>query len=227
MEGSNPVCLIIHGFTGGPYEVMPLAKHLKGLGYLTSVPTLAGHTGNLNDLANVNYKDWIASAESVLVKLLLEHEKVNIIGFSMGGLIGVYLANKYKINTLVMLSSPIYVGEPKNMALHICRDMRNKNYQRIKRYVSNCINTPIKAVINFKIMVHIMKPLIKKIQIPTLVLQGLKDDVVRPKSAQYIHDNIAAADKQIHYLPNSAHLVCCDVEKERVFQLVNNFIQLH
>ena len=224
MYKKTDACLLIHGFTGGPFEVMPLAEHLNRNGYYVSVPTLGGHADNFKELGQVTYQDWIASAQAALVGLLAEHQRVNIIGFSMGGLIGIHLASKYDINALVTLSAPVYVLDYKRIAENIYFGLKNKDYRRIEKYAANIARVPLKAVLNFKRMLKETKPLIHKINTPLLVIQGLKDDTVKSKSAEYIYNNAVSTDKQIHYLPKSSHLVCLDVEKEVVFELVGEFI---
>ena len=224
MHKKTDACLLIHGFTGGPFEVMPLAEHLIENGYHVSVPTLAGHAGNFKELGQVTYQDWIASAEAALVGLLAEYQRVNIIGFSMGGLISIYLADKYDIKALVTLSAPVYVLDYKRIAENIYFGLKNKDYRRIEKYAANVARVPLKAALNFKLILKEAKPLISKINTPLLVIQGLKDDTVKPKSAEYIYNNAASLNKQIHYLPKSSHLVCLDVEKEIVFELVGEFI---
>lgn len=224
LKNNNGACLLIHGFTGGPFEVYPLAEHLQRLGYNVSIPTLAGHQDNLKHLGKVNYMDWINSAEQALVALLSDHSHVNIIGFSMGGLIGVYLAQKHQINTLSLLSSPIYVGNPKIIMRNVFEECSNRQFQLVHKYIDNIKSTPLKAVINFNIILAKTKPLLGNIQVPVLVLQGLNDDVVHPKSAHYIFNHLQTEQKQLHFLPQSNHILCCDKEREQVFDLVANFL---
>jgi carboxylesterase len=60
-------CLLIHGFTGSPYEISPLAKYLEAhTDWLIGTPTLAGHGSEKASLKDSSWKDWIASAEEEL-----------------------------------------------------------------------------------------------------------------------------------------------------------------
>src|SRR5688572_7729976 len=54
--------LCLHGFTGTPFEVRPLAEALAAQGYTTLAPVLAGHGGTVDDLAGTTHADWLASA---------------------------------------------------------------------------------------------------------------------------------------------------------------------
>ena len=98
-------CLCIHGFTGSPYEVEPLAQYIQmHMDCKILVPTLPGHEQQGN-LADVVYEEWIYCAEKSLKELIRECEEVYVIGFSMGGVIASYLASKYHIEKLVLLSA--------------------------------------------------------------------------------------------------------------------------
>src|SRR4051794_9655664 len=96
-------CLCIHGFTGAPYEVEPLANYLqRHTDWKIVVPLLPGH-GDTLSLKDSTCTDWIDCAEIALQKLFEECEKVYVIGFSMGGLIAAYLTARYSISKLVLL----------------------------------------------------------------------------------------------------------------------------
>lgn len=225
MSTNKPACLIIHGFTGGPFEVMPLATHLEEKGYTVAVPTLAGHGGKLSNLNHVSYLDWISSAESEILKLFTAQQKVCIIGFSMGGLIGFQLAQKYPVHALVTLSSPIYVWNGQRIVRNIVEGLKNKDYRRIHKYACSLRETPLRAALNFKILLNKTKPLIKQTTIPLMVIQGLKDDTVKPKSAHYIYQQAASPKKELFFLKESGHIICCDIEQKQVFQLVETFLE--
>lgn len=88
-------CLCIHGFTGSPSEVKPLADYLREhTDWDVLAPTLPGHD-HLRHLKNVTYKDWIVFVDSILSQMLKEDDEVYIIGFSMGGLLAGWLARHY------------------------------------------------------------------------------------------------------------------------------------
>ncbi len=74
-------CLCIHGFTGSPSEVKPLADYLREhTDWDVLAPTLPGHD-HLRHLKNVTYKDWIVFVDSILSQMLKEDDEVYIIGF--------------------------------------------------------------------------------------------------------------------------------------------------
>lgn len=97
--------LLIHGLTGTPIEMRPLAKHLKKLGYRVEVPMLSGHGGGHEELLATTWQDWLAGVRQTLNILTAECENVIIAGLSVGGLLGVLLAAENpRVRGLVLLS---------------------------------------------------------------------------------------------------------------------------
>src|SRR3982751_654942 len=101
-DGRGVLCL--HGITGTPFEVRPLAEALGRRGCTVVAPTLAGHGGTLRDLAASGWRGrvrsggggvgWFRSAEEALddLRARVGGGPVAICGFSMGGLLALRLA---------------------------------------------------------------------------------------------------------------------------------------
>jgi len=102
------VCL--HGFTGTPYEMQPLAGVLVGAGHSLSSPMLPGHGLGVSALARSTWRDWAAAADDAVSALVREFgSPVAIVGASMGGLLGIHLARRRPadVAALVLLSPPL------------------------------------------------------------------------------------------------------------------------
>ena len=105
--------LLIHGLTGTPVEMKPLAKYLKHLGYRVEVPLLAGHGAGHEDLLTTKWQDWLESVRKPLNSLTTECEEVVIVGLSVGGLLGVLLAGENpNVRGLVLLSFALGIPGP-------------------------------------------------------------------------------------------------------------------
>jgi carboxylesterase len=216
--------LIIHGFAGNIDEIKPLDNYLLNKGFVTECAKLKGHTGKRKDLARVNYIDWINSAEESLLKLSSRCDKVIVIGFSMGGLIAVNIALRHNVDGLITLSTPIYHWDMKRVGLNILSDFKTKRFKNLKHYTKAAVRIPFKAMINFKILLAKTKPLFKQVRCPMFITQGLLDDTVHHRSADYIYYNIASKEKMIKYYNNSNHIICKGTDKNEIFNDIFMFI---
>ena len=55
--------LFVHGFTGSPYELRPLAEFLNSQGFSAFGKKLSGHTGSLEALDSVHAETWLREIE--------------------------------------------------------------------------------------------------------------------------------------------------------------------
>ncbi|MBN6186879.1 alpha/beta fold hydrolase [Aneurinibacillus sp. BA2021] len=223
-------CLLIHGFTGSPYEVEPIARHFADRGWRIEMPVLAGHEGHALPLKQATWQDWVRSAEEVLKDMLLTCERVYVVGFSMGGLIAAHLAARYPIDKLVLLSASLFYINPRQLFTDAAAIIK-KHFisaadakEAYRRYVNKARTTPPRAVIHFRHLVKVLKQEFPNVTVPTLIIQGGKDDLVEPRSAEYIYDMIRSEEKQLHILPESKHIICHDCEQEEVLALIEDFL---
>jgi carboxylesterase len=215
---------------GSPYEVAPLVSFLKKrTDWLLRVPTLPGH-GETLQLKGVSYQEWLEHAEQELQFLLDQCEEVYIIGFSMGGIIASYLAAKYSINKLVLLSAAAYYINLKQLTedmKEIVRDSLKGNLasnELFQRYKKKIIETNIGATIQFRKLVSAIRPMLPDVKVPTLIAQGEADGIVPMKSAQYLYEHIGASTKEILYIPKSKHHICHCEENELLFERILSFL---
>lgn len=121
--GQHRGVLLIHGFTGSPYELHLLAQRTHAAGYHVSLPRLAGHHDRLAALAATRWPDWLASAESALQALhadiaaqSTQTPRIAVVGLSMGGLLTLDLARRYP-GVDAALARPGTVGPPQIVAI--------------------------------------------------------------------------------------------------------------
>ena len=65
---------------------------------------------------------------------------------------------------------------------------------------------------------------LEKITNPILILQGDKDPIVNPKSAQLIYNRVNASMKKLVLVPRANHIIITGKGEEEIFQSVHRFI---
>jgi carboxylesterase len=224
-------CLCIHGFTGSPDEVAPLAEYLqKRTDWVIKTPTLPGH-GKQLQLKGITYDQWFQAAERELQALMEICETIYVIGFSMGGVIAVYLAEKYKIDKLVLLSAAFYYVNPRQLIKDIHEIVRDGWRRRLRenplfiRYKNKILATPLTAILEFRKLVNEVRPRLPNVHIPALIVQGEKDAIVPMKSAHYLYNKIGSSQKKLLFLRDSYHHVCHGPDRYLLFCEVEKFLR--
>lgn len=224
-------CLLIHGFTGGAYEVNPLARYLREhTDWIVSVPVLPGHGRTLR-LKNTNASEWLAFAEEALEQLFTYCDEVYVIGFSMGGLIASYLTIHYPVSKLVLLSAAaLYINTKqilKDMNLMLKDVLQKKLHenQEFGHYKYKLVNTPLRATWEFRKIASITIPLLSQVKIPTFIAQGEMDGIVPPRAARYVYDNIGTYQKKLYLSKTSKHLICYASDCHDLFNEIAFFLQ--
>ena len=82
-EGNDIGCLLVHGFTGTPQNVRPLADYLARRGLAVSAPRMPGHGTTVEDLDATGPQDWLGAAEDALAELRRRCSTVFVAGISM------------------------------------------------------------------------------------------------------------------------------------------------
>lgn len=90
----DDACLLIHGFTGSPWDVRPLGDALAGRGYHVLGICLPGHGSTPEAMERVTHRDWLEAADQALSSLR-SFGRVFIGGLSMGALLALLLAARY------------------------------------------------------------------------------------------------------------------------------------
>lgn len=224
-------CLLIHGFTGGPYELGPLADYLREhTDWHVELPTLPGHGIELH-LEDITYKDWISAAEDALQQLSEKYEEIYLIGFSMGGMIAAYLAAKYKVKKLVLLATAGKYLDFKQIGADVQEVIRDglkgelENNKMYNHYKWKFGQVPIKANFEFVKLVNFTRRYLKEVDTPVLIAHGQLDGMVPYKTAYYLDKEIDSEHKEIVLLDRSRHQLCLGEDKDTINLMVHDFLE--
>jgi carboxylesterase len=97
--------LLLHGFTGSPWELRLLAESLAAKGLHVRVPRLPGHGGTPEDLLWVTWPDWERAAVEAHGELS-SARRVVVGGLSMGALLAVALGARlqHRVDGLLLMA---------------------------------------------------------------------------------------------------------------------------
>lgn len=237
LDGKNKdeCILLIHGFTGSPADLRPLAAYLNkdGDGFPVCGILLPGHGTKMEDMMHCNWKSWVVSATIELRRLLESYQKVSVIGFSMGGDIALCLASKFAVNRIVTISTPILIKNKLNYIAEFLSIFRKYTYWKIVSPLHNelCFNyetgykgMPVRSIAQLRKLTIAAFNRLHRIKQPILIVQPLKDKVVNLKSPYLIFDNIKSEYKELTLIENSRHNVIVSPERDKLYAAVDKFM---
>lgn len=223
-------CLIIHGYTGGPYEVEPLRAYLEEhTNWKIAVPVLTGHGDEL-DLAEVPYEVWLEDATKAFEEMQATCNTVYVVGFSMGGMIAAYLAGKYAIDKLVLLSTARKYPSFKYLSYYVGKMIGDgfkgklRENEMFRHYKNKFGQVPFRSNIEFMKLVHDTKDYLQDVQSPVLIAQGQKDGLVPLKTVYALEDEIGSEEKEVVFFEESDHLICLGHNRDVLVNMIYEFL---
>lgn len=114
--------LLLHGFTGSPWELRPLADQLLDAGYSVAMPLLPGHGTRLEDLDRTGWQDWLGGARQALDWLAPQVDRVHLVGSSMGALLTLLLAQQTQpkpLRSVTLLAPAMALAPPIAAAIRV------------------------------------------------------------------------------------------------------------
>lgn len=231
-ERGPVACLLLHGFAGSPAEVRPLAEALAARDITVRVPLLPGHGTTPDDLRRTRWPQWVRAAETELADLQARFEQVHVVGFSMGGLLALYLAAHRPVTSVVTLSCPIKLADWRQILVPLARFFVKDYPARISNpdlaaQLDSYDRFPMDAIHSLLRLARQVRKDLPRVTAPLLALQGDQDKWIAAESGEYILANIITSDKTLQRLPGRNHLITLEHGREEVFDAVYSWVQTH
>ena len=194
---SNTGVYIIHGFSSTTYEVKELAKFLGKNGYHTIAKNLPGHGTTIEECNRVKYTDWLDQTSKDMAELSTKCDQIFIIGNSMGGVISLFLASLFPINgfivggTVLKFKNPFETNFLVPLFCKIIKSQPKKKQNKSKQVkFYGYKEYPLIALNEFRKMINVVMPLIKKIKCPGLVIHSNNDGMALKMNLEILEKKI-------------------------------------
>jgi len=231
-ERGPEACLLLHGFGGSPAELRPLGTYLAERGITVRAPLLPGHGTGPEDLARTRWPDWARAAEAELAALQERYSRVHVVGFSMGGLLALYLSSRHPVSSLVTLATPSALTDRRQLLIPLARFFVRYYPTRISRpevaaEAESYDRLPMSAVHSLLQLIRQVRQDLPRVTAPILAIQGDRDRIIAPESAAYILTHVSSLERERRILPGRGHMIPLEQGREEVFALVADWVQRH
>jgi carboxylesterase len=232
-HGDDVGVLVLHGFTGNPSSVRPLAEALAADGRTVLLPRLPGHGTTVEDMLTTTWADWSAAAEAAYQDLAGRTRTVVVAGLSMGGTLACWLAANHPevaglvaVNALVQPLDPDMVGMVRSMvdagetvAPGIGSDIADPETSE-----SAYAGSPLLPLLSLGEATEALGPDLARITCPVLVLTSPQDHVVPPANSDFLTGAVAGPVERVT-LERSYHVATLDYDKGELERAVVAFAQ--
>jgi carboxylesterase len=228
--------LLLHGGGDTPQALEQMAGHLHAHGFAIRAPLLSSHGRHLSALATSSAQQWHAEVRSEYESMRTKHDKVALVGLSMGGALAVTLASHCDVDALVLLAP--YLAMPplaRRMAqtshawgwlLPYFSSLGTRSIRdpaAASRSLGHGILTP-STLRAFYDVVEDAATALPRVRAPALVIHSRGDNRISRDSAEDTFARLGSREKRLEWTDGAAHVITVDFGHERVFELTADWL---
>lgn len=219
VPGAKTAVLFLHGICGSPNhfrQLIPLQQAVPEKWSVYNI-VLDGHCKNVEDFGRSSMKKWKAQVQSVFDELCRTHEKVILVGHSMGTLFSIQLALEHpeKVAFAFLLAVPVRVFvQPRAVGylMRIAFDRIDESDPVLVSMRNACGITQTKKVWKYIPWAPRMVELLcecsatgkqlDQLRVPCIAWQSEKDEMVSIRAGKLLRES---GRVEVHDLPDSTH----------------------
>lgn len=232
VDGGSIGLLVLHGFTGNPQSVRPLADAAAAAGHSVEMPLLSGHGTRIEDMLPTRWSDWSADAEAAYEKLAARTEKVVVAGLSMGGSLTCWLASRHPEIAGIVCVNPATRAAPEvrdfiqglvdageEVMDGIGSDVKREGVVELAYK-----GTPLAPLLSmFDAANEMGDDTFARITCPLLLFTSPEDHVVPPSDSDYLAEAVSGPVERIS-CDDSYHVATIDNDQDLIAEHTLRFI---
>lgn len=231
-NGNSVGVLFVHGYTGSPSSMLPLATAAAGSGYTVELPRLSGHGTSVDDLMKTSWGDWTSDVQAAHDELRQRVDQLVVVALSAGGAWASWLALRRRLDAL-MLVNPFVVPLADDVidqilaAIEAGVEIAPGEPPDISRPCDDEVSyhgTPLRPLLTIQEALGDLAPLLGEIDIPVLLATSPQDHVIDPMNSEVFASSVAGPVKRLT-LHDSFHVATQDHDQEVLINEMLSFIK--
>ncbi len=222
-NGHNGV-LVLHGFTGHPASMRPLAEAFADAGFSVELPLLPGHGTSMEDMLATRWSDWSSAAEEAYQSLAARCDRLVVAGLSMGGTLTLWLAEQHREIAGVVLVNPLAEKAAESF-YDMMRQMLESGTDRVPGIGSDIAapvsastgydGTPIEPLLSLMDGTGEVSAALGAVTCPVLLLSSRTDHVVPTSSGDVVVASVGGPVERV-FLERSYHVATLDYDQDEI-----------
>lgn len=236
--------LLVHGLTATPATMAPTIEALEEAGYHVMAPMLPGHGTCVEELIHTPASAWVNAVHAAYEKLAAQYDDIYYVGLSLGGLLGLELAESHptQLRAMALLAPalefmpsvqrlvPIVKYTPLRWLYRTtAKDWRHSvaDPEGLQVYqASSYARFPVPSVLALADLQKQVLPKLREIHVPTLLVHSRQDQVVPPSATELLAATLHDPKPKVLWLEKSYHVITLDHDRDRVNQAILEFFKV-
>ena len=228
--GAKTAALLVHGFTGTPWEMRLLGEHLAKSGIASLAVRLPGHGTSPKDLAGRRWEEWYDAALEGYQILTSEFPSIYGMGMSTGCLVLLAMARANPLSGLALFSPYLRIQHwlaPYAGVLRWVRSYQVKaeGDRQDKHYYHR---RPIAGIHQINRLLRVVRGQLSQVNCPVLAFNGEGDVTVDIASGRQLVDSLGSAVRiHLKYGPDVPHVLTREENPchQAMFAQATRFVQ--
>ena len=216
--------LVLHGFTGNPQSMRPLAITLAAEGYTVRLPLLPGHGTAVEDMIPTRWSDYAEAAEAAYRDLAGRCDAVALVALSVGGTLACWLAEHHpEISGMVVINP--FIDPPADSFREVLRGILDSGTEVAPGVGSDIakegstelayLGSPIAAALSLFDGIDGVAERLAQITCPVLLLSSRNDHVVPSSSGDVLVARVSGPIERV-WLEDSYHVATLDHDAQLI-----------
>ncbi len=210
-------CLLLHGITGGPADMLPLGNLLHDGGFTVYAPMLTGHGSGSLSRTEARWRANLLTARQSHQMLRASCRRVHVVGTSFGAALALHMATRERVASLALLAPALMPRASFGVRLLLALNLHR--LPMIGRRV-HFTNDALEGMRWAREAAH-------QVTSPIFAAQAEDDQVLSPTSVRLLQKRVRHKASRFRVFPEGGHDVMSTHGEAGLYQEILEFFREH